>query len=136
MGNAAVARAMHRAQCPRLFLIPRCLLSVPYFTFSAPEGRCYGDRGAVRRGKSRTMTAMGRPLRRLAGCTLHARSPTPRNPTMNAPREAPPAAQSSEEALLAMRRSKAEALRARGENPSPNAIDTAQRAWLGSLRAR
>jgi lysyl-tRNA synthetase class 2 len=55
---------------------------------------------------------------------------------MNASREAPPAAQSSEEALLAMRRSKAEALRARGENPFPNAIDTAQRAWLGSLRAR
>jgi lysyl-tRNA synthetase, class II len=55
---------------------------------------------------------------------------------MNASREAPPAAQSSEEALLAMRRSKAEALRARGENPFPNTIDTAQRAWLGSLRAR
>jgi len=55
---------------------------------------------------------------------------------MNASREAPPAAQSSEEALSAMRRSKAEALRARGENPFPNAIDTAQRAWLGSLRSR
>src|SRR5690349_6157313 len=60
----------------------------------------------------------------------------PGNPTMNASKEAPPAAQSSEEALLAMRRSKAEALRARGENPFPNAIDTAQRAWVGGLRAR
>ena len=35
-----------------------------------------------------------------------------------------------------MRRSKAEALRARGENPFPNSIDTAQRAWLGALRTR
>jgi lysyl-tRNA synthetase class 2 len=49
---------------------------------------------------------------------------------------APPGAQSSEEALLAMRRSKAEALRARGENPFPNAIDTDARAWIGDLRAR
>jgi lysyl-tRNA synthetase, class II len=35
-----------------------------------------------------------------------------------------------------MRRSKAEALRARGENPFPNAIDTGARAWLGDLRTR
>jgi lysyl-tRNA synthetase class 2 len=35
-----------------------------------------------------------------------------------------------------MRRSKAEALRARGENPFPNAIETEKRAWLGDLRAR
>jgi lysyl-tRNA synthetase class 2 len=65
---------------------------------------------------------------------------------MNATREAaPPGApapgatpgsNSSEEALLALRRSKAEALRSRGENPFPNAIDTAARAWLGDLRAR
>jgi lysyl-tRNA synthetase, class II len=56
---------------------------------------------------------------------------------MNAERDpAPPGAQSSEEALVGMRRSKAEALRQRGENPFPNAIDTAQRAWLGDLRAK
>ena len=56
---------------------------------------------------------------------------------MNASKEAaPPAAQSSEEALLAMRRSKAEALRARGENPYPNRVDVARRAWIGALRAR
>jgi lysyl-tRNA synthetase class 2 len=56
---------------------------------------------------------------------------------MNASKEAaPPGAQSSEEALLAMRRSKAEALRARGENPFPNVVDTGARAWLGDLRAR
>ncbi len=45
-------------------------------------------------------------------------------------------AQSSEEALLAIRRAKAEAQRARGENPFPNDIDTSNRAWLGDLRAR
>jgi lysyl-tRNA synthetase, class II len=45
-------------------------------------------------------------------------------------------AQSSEEALVAMRRSKAELLRARGENPFPNALDTGTRVWLGDLRAR
>ena len=48
----------------------------------------------------------------------------------------PPSAQSSEEALIAMRRSKAEAGRAGGTNPFPNDIDTARRAWLGELRAR
>jgi lysyl-tRNA synthetase class 2 len=72
---------------------------------------------------------------------------------MNAPKDAAPAgataptapaaqpetqagAQSSEEALVAMRRSKAEALRARGENPFPNNVDAASRAWLGDLRRR
>jgi lysyl-tRNA synthetase, class II len=35
-----------------------------------------------------------------------------------------------------MRRAKAEALRARGENPFPNDIETEERAWLGDLRAR
>jgi lysyl-tRNA synthetase, class II len=60
---------------------------------------------------------------------------------MNATRDAAPSggqtgAQSSEEALLAMRRSKAEALRSRGENPFPNAIDIDARVWLGDLRAR
>ncbi len=45
-------------------------------------------------------------------------------------------AQSSEEALIAMRRGKAEAARARGENPFPNTIDTSDRVWLGDLRKR
>ena len=48
----------------------------------------------------------------------------------------PASAQSSEEALFAMRRSKAEAQRAAGQNPFPNDIDTSRRAWLGQLRAR
>jgi lysyl-tRNA synthetase, class II len=62
---------------------------------------------------------------------------------MNASKDAAPAgatatpgAQSNEEALLAMRRAKADALRARGENPFPNTIDTGARAWLGELRKR
>jgi lysyl-tRNA synthetase, class II len=56
---------------------------------------------------------------------------------MNAPKDAAsPAAQSSEEALLAMRRSKAEGLRGRGENPFPNQVDAGARAWIGALRAR
>jgi len=48
----------------------------------------------------------------------------------------PAAAQSSEEALIATRRAKAEAARTRGENPFPNAVDTNDRAWLGPLRQR
>jgi lysyl-tRNA synthetase class 2 len=56
---------------------------------------------------------------------------------MNASKDAAPAgAQSSEEALVAMRRSKAEALRARGENPFPNQVAQSERSWIGELRAR
>jgi hypothetical protein len=69
------------------------------------------------------------------------RTPERAEEPMNAERDpappGPPAgAQSSEEALIGMRRSKAEALRQKGENPFPNAIDTAQRVWLGELRAK
>ncbi|MEY2935073.1 MAG: hypothetical protein RL033_5822 [Pseudomonadota bacterium] len=56
---------------------------------------------------------------------------------MNAPPDPPAAAaQSSEEALIATRRAKAEAARARGENPFPNDVDAADRVWLGPLRQR
>ncbi len=54
----------------------------------------------------------------------------------SAPKEPQPAAQSSEEALIANRRSKADAARARGNDPFPNAVDTSARAWLGDLRKR
>ena len=56
------------------------------------------------------------------------------------PTESNPAAgqtgQSSEEALIATRRAKAEAARGRGENPFPNQLDTSDRTWLGPLRQR
>jgi lysyl-tRNA synthetase class 2 len=52
------------------------------------------------------------------------------------PESATPGAHSSEEALIAMRRSKAEAARASGHDPFPNDIDTTRRSWLGDLRAR
>ena len=56
---------------------------------------------------------------------------------MNASKDAAPAgAQSSEEALVAMRRAKAEGLRARGENPFPNQVGASERTWIGDLRAR
>ncbi|HWO08087.1 MAG TPA: lysine--tRNA ligase [Polyangiaceae bacterium] len=56
---------------------------------------------------------------------------------MNASKDAvPAAAQSSEEALLAMRRSKAEALRSRGDNPFPNQVAASERSWIGDLRTR
>jgi len=56
---------------------------------------------------------------------------------MNASKDAAPAgAQSSEEALVAMRRSKAGALRARGENPFPNQVAASERSWIGELRSR
>ena len=48
----------------------------------------------------------------------------------------PAAAHSSEEALIATRRTKAEAARARGQNPFPNDVDASDRAWLGPLRQR
>jgi lysyl-tRNA synthetase, class II len=52
------------------------------------------------------------------------------------PDAAAPGAQSSEEALIAMRRSKAEAARANGRDPFPNDIDASRRSWLGDLRTR
>jgi lysyl-tRNA synthetase, class II len=56
---------------------------------------------------------------------------------MNTSKDAgPPGAQSSEEALLAMRRSKAEALRGRGENPFPNRVAASARTCVGELRTR
>jgi lysyl-tRNA synthetase class 2 len=48
----------------------------------------------------------------------------------------PAAAQSSEEALIATRRAKAEAARSQGQNPFPNDLDTSDRTWLGPLRQR
>jgi lysyl-tRNA synthetase class 2 len=52
------------------------------------------------------------------------------------PQAQTPGQTSSEDALIATRRAKAEAARARGENPFPNAIDTTDRVWLGPLRQR
>src|SRR6187401_786937 len=48
----------------------------------------------------------------------------------------PSAAQSSEEALIATRRAKAEAARSQGINPFPNDLETDARVWLGPLRER
>jgi len=48
----------------------------------------------------------------------------------------PGTAQSSEEALIATRRAKAETARSEGINPFPNDLDTESRAWLGPLRER
>src|SRR5262245_55102743 len=74
----------------------------------------------------------GRISRRFGGFGVLEPDPMSASPSESNPA----AAQSSEEALIATRRAKAEAARSRAENPFPNDLDTSDRSWLGPLRQR